>query len=154
MLRIDSREVRMEAGDQLSGYCSNLSRNWGQQQRRWCDVARFWLGVSDGLDVGWDKKGTGHITPRFWPEQWKEGLAIRRNKKSVLQQTLFLSLLKNYHLPQEAFADSSPVITPSIWNCNSTAVMYICLCTLALWRVTNHCNFKSFCPPTNQFPPP
>lgn len=25
MLRIDSREVRMEAGDQLSGYCSNLS---------------------------------------------------------------------------------------------------------------------------------
>lgn len=34
MLRIDSREVRMEAGDQLSGYCNNLSRNAGQQQRR------------------------------------------------------------------------------------------------------------------------
>lgn len=34
MLRIDSREVRMEAGDQLSGYCNNLNRNAEQQQRR------------------------------------------------------------------------------------------------------------------------
>jgi len=55
MLRIDSREVRMEAGDQLSGYCNNLSRNPGQQLRRWWDVARFGLGVSDGLDVGCEK---------------------------------------------------------------------------------------------------
>ena len=29
MLRIDCREVRMEASDQLSSYCNNLSRNPG-----------------------------------------------------------------------------------------------------------------------------
>lgn len=34
MLRIDSRELRMEAGDQLNGYCNNLSKNPGQQLRR------------------------------------------------------------------------------------------------------------------------
>lgn len=91
--------------------------------------------------------------PRFWPEQWKEGLAIRQNKKSVLQQTLFLSLLKNYHLPKEGFADSSPIITPSVQNCNSTAVMYICLCTLALWRVKPLQYLRVFVPPHHQLLP-
>ena len=90
--------------------------------------------------------------PRFWPEQWKEGLAIRQNKKSVLQQTLFLSLLKNYHLPEEGFADSSPIITPSVQNCNSTAVMYICLCTLALWRVKPLQYLRVFVPPPPNSP--
>lgn len=73
--------------------------------------------------------------PSFWPEQWKARLAIDQ-EGSLLA---FLGLFCIIAHPQGHFLEFF-LPSPPARHFNTAVIMYICLCTLALGRVTNHCN--------------